>query len=112
MPTLTHVHTYIKYKPNKWNKHDLYRCDDPHCTHFDEKSAILGKATLCNQCGVEFILTRESLRRIKPRCLKCSNTKEARTARAVSALIDSLSVEEVITRQDNDPPEPGPDVEF
>ena len=81
---LRHVHTYVKYKRG------LYKCNDPHCTHFADREFLVGKASLCTVCGQEFILSRESLKRKNPRCLDCSNTTEARQHRRAKELISSL----------------------
>lgn len=73
----------------------LYQCADPHCTYRDEKKFLEGKASLCNNCRAEIILTREDLRRSKPLCMNCSHTKEAKAARELAAGIKELFPEEI-----------------
>lgn len=93
MPALKHVHTYVRLK----SRPNTFKCDDPYCTHFERREMVLGKASLCNDCGKEFILDREALRRVKPRCLECSDTKagqELRNSKKVmQAAIDKLKGE-------------------
>jgi len=86
MPSLNHTHTYVKYK----SRPGYYRCDDPDCSHFAEKELVIGKNTHCTHCGAIFILDRESAKRVLPRCLECSDTKEARQMRAARQIIKAL----------------------
>jgi hypothetical protein len=89
MPAIKHVHTYIRYKarPN-W-----YRCAAPNCTHHIDKEVLLGKLSLCNSCGAEMILSREDLRRAKPKCLNCSDTKKAKLHQKAQELTKYLGTE-------------------
>jgi hypothetical protein len=80
MAGLKHIHSYVRC-PNRKN---FYKCDDPYCTHFVPRDLILGKACHC-ACGAEFVLTREDLRRARPRCPNCSDTKVGREYRAAQA---------------------------
>ena len=69
-----HIHQYKRVKGSKVQ----YMCGMAKCPHFKHKKFLIGKASLCNSCGTEFILTEEHLRRARPLCLNCANTKEAR----------------------------------
>lgn len=86
MPSLKHTHTYVKYKkrPGYW------RCADPKCSHYTDHESCVGKASLCNVCGNEFVLTYADLQNVKPRCLNCSETKEAREFRKVKAIAETF----------------------
>lgn len=86
MSSLKHIHSYIRYKNNQFKRRDLFKCNDPSCTHFAEKSLILGKNSLCS-CGTVFILTNEDLKRAKPRCIDCSNTVEGIKRRKIKNMI-------------------------
>lgn len=79
MPGLKHTHTYVQYKklPGYW------RCAAKGCTHYIDKERMLGRLTRCNSCGAEFELSEEDLRRVKPKCIDCANTKEAKMQRKV-----------------------------
>ena len=90
MPTLNHIHCYIRFR----RRPGYYRCYDPICTHFLDKESLLGKMTACFDCGTKFILTREDLRRAVPRCLNCSNTKEAKAHRLAQELLIDLKQKE------------------
>jgi hypothetical protein len=87
---LKHIHQLKRVKGAK----NLYNCADPHCTYREEKLLLVGKASLCNGCRAEFILTYEDLKRSKPLCLNCSNTKEAIAHRRMQEAIKTLIPEE------------------
>ena len=86
MPVIDHTHTYARCS---WNP-KMFRCLDKYCTHEIAKFRIIGKASLCCKCGKEITLTAEHLRRAKPACLACSNTRESRQINAVASEIASL----------------------
>ncbi len=74
MAALKHLHKYQRSKTNR----NYFRCVDSDCTHRDSKDSIDGKNARCPSCGGTFQLDREALRRRDPKCLNCSNTKQAR----------------------------------
>lgn len=84
MPSMNHVHTYVRFTK------DVFRCSDKHCYHTANKTILVGKASICNECGEEFVLSRQDLRRARPRCLKCSKTKKALIQQSAAGLIDNL----------------------
>ncbi len=96
-----HVHTYALYKKRS-RKHKnpdtgyipfdrrWFECRAPKCTHYIEASRLVGKASLCNGCGQEFILTRDDLERWEPKCLHCSKTKKGVAAAAAKNILDNL----------------------
>lgn len=90
MPAQNHLHTYTKYK----DKPGFFRCTGKYCTHFVIKEVLVGKAAMCPLCGSEFVLTHEDLRRTTPRCIECSQTKEARLRRAAQKMIVGLIEED------------------
>lgn len=94
MPTLEHIHTYVRFKKK------FYKCNHPKCTHFALKELILGKESACPSCGTVFILTREDLKRATPKCKNCSNTKEARRYRTAKTLMDSAIFEDIEKKKD------------
>jgi hypothetical protein len=110
VPTLNHTHTLIRMRTRapapgfasillrQW-----WRCNDPKCSYRDIGEMILGKATLCNQCGTEFILSREDLRRVEPRCLNCAETKEAKKHQIAKAIAgDIFKEKDKITKEDDE----------
>jgi hypothetical protein len=84
-----HVHTYVRWQ-RKFGEMQ-YKCDDPDCLHFAPISLILGKRSMCSICHEnEIILTRKDFRLARPRCVKCSQTKEAKNVRKVQELVENL----------------------
>ena len=92
MPAINHVHTYVKYK----SRPRFYRCDAPNCTHFLDKDALVGKLSLCTECGAQMILTSEDLKRVRPRCINCSDTVKARAHRKAQELTRYIGTEAFI----------------
>lgn len=85
MPSLKHIHTYVRYqglnkKPIRQAGQLLYKCADPLCTHFAPYSMVIGKMSICSEdkCINQFVLTNRHLERVKPKCLSHSSTREAR----------------------------------
>lgn len=74
MPKLNHIHTYVQFKgrPGYW------KCIHPECTHYTERELVLEKKSICTSCGGEFILNYENTKMVRPRCLLCRNTKQAK----------------------------------
>jgi|SRR5215467_3838795 len=89
MPVISHIHTYVRYR----GRPGFYRCDAPDCTHFIDKEAIKNKLSLCCDCGTQIILDREALRRARPKCINCSNTRKAQAHRKAQELTRGLGTE-------------------
>lgn len=87
MASLNHTHTYRRIGTST-----RFLCSDPHCSHYTEKKLLTNKASLCNECGREFILTREKLRRAVPKCDNCANTKEAIAFRGRKKFIEEIGI--------------------
>lgn len=97
-----HIHTYgrIKKRP------DYYQCMDSTCHHYIHKMYLIGKASLCTACGKEFNLTGDDLRRSRPKCLDCANTKQAKEHRnRLSIVRNVLNRMSPATRPENEPEE-------
>lgn len=108
MASLNHIHTYIRKSSNK----NMYRCNSPDCTHFTDKESILGKLSLCTSCGDTIILSREDLRRAKPKCLACSDTKKGKAFRKAQELTRYLGLEPTELEPLNFEDEPPPEITF
>lgn len=95
-PDRNHIHTFRRSPLDKTKM----ICQDPRCTTYQHPIILLrGKAALCNKCGNQFTLTDEDLRRAKPICIMCSNTKKGEAARAAKDLTNKLfSVEDIIEK--------------
>lgn len=64
-----HVHRYHNIA-GQWH------CSLPDCTHFmpgNVAGNIVGKKSICWDCGQEFILDDETLVNVKPICISCMN---------------------------------------
>lgn len=91
MPAVNHTHSYVKMRGRRDYPNTLwFKCNDPKCTHYAPYKLVLGKASLCFGCGEEFVLTAADLRRSKPKCLKCSDTKQARIHKTAAAIVNDL----------------------
>lgn len=97
MPVLEHIHTYIRWKVSRYSKHGgdkiiggerQFKCNHPNCTHYMSESMVLGKASLCNGCGQEFVLDKSNIDMLFPKCLSCRKTKKADEHRKVSQIVD------------------------
>lgn len=87
MPSINHVHTIVKLKPN-WRK-----CADPHCTYREKDEMVKGKASMCYFCKVnEVILDREQMRRSFARCKDCSMSPEAVKKRKIKEVLQGLGI--------------------
>ena len=47
---------------------------------------LVGKVGLCPNCQGEFILSRDKLKRVRPLCDNCCNTKVAKEKRRIASL--------------------------
>jgi hypothetical protein len=93
--TVTHTHSYVRWKRQGKDNEWWYKCADPHCTYIAPRSLVIGKSSLCPECHEhEFILDHEALRRAVPKCHHCRNTKEAKARRAGEELIKEIGVED------------------
>lgn len=82
MPALKHIHSYIRWRIQKSDGHQLWKCADPECTHFHRQDAIIDKASLCPECKTHtLMLDYEALRRHRPLCIRCRGTREGREFR-------------------------------
>ncbi len=93
MASLNHLHTYRRSKDNI----DIYRCTDPHCTHYAKRDAILGKEIRCAKCHAPTLALQMQLKSGQNRpgrkdltCLEHSSSPRATEAAAVSSVLDDL----------------------
>lgn len=87
-----HVHQYVRKKEKDSKGRTYFRCFDKFCYHIALRADLIGKASICTICGEEFILTGESLRRSKPRCLACTDSAAGRLQRQVKDLAQVVMV--------------------
>lgn len=68
-----HIHSYIRVRKSR----NLYMCSAPDCKHYTQRRFILGKESLCTECGEKFILDSYDLKLARPVCHKnCSQRPE------------------------------------
>ncbi len=93
MPSIEHLHSWVRYKERSGPllKDYWFRCDHPECTAVQPAALVLGKKAACSACGAEYILAREQGRRqVRPKCLNCADTKEARMFRKAQASVAKI----------------------
>lgn len=64
-----HTHKYMKVK-------QVWCCALPDCTHFMPRNmpmSVTGKASICWNCGEEFILDERSMKEERPICFECTD---------------------------------------
>ena len=71
-----HTHKYQRIKIGK-NKRVEFKCAIPGCVHHIIPELVLGRPSICWNCGDEFIITKYNIKaHAKPKCLKCQKGKE------------------------------------
>lgn len=99
MPSINHVHKYRRSigRITEKNKNsgflNYYKCAHPNCTHYLRAELILGKKSICNRCGKEFLLPL-AIRALTnlPHCKQCTRVKEV-VPEPVNDIMDELEVE-------------------
>ena len=79
MASLNHTHQFVRVigritKANQDSKFiNFYKCRHPQCTYRIQAELILGKMSICNRCGKEFILPLAvRFLGLKPHCKDCT----------------------------------------
>lgn len=88
--SLKHTHQYVRSHVTRTSNRVMFKCQHPKCYHTAFKDMLEGKASVCNSCGNEFILTDYDLKMSRPQCLDCKDTKEAKEHRAAKEVIAGL----------------------
>lgn len=69
----SHIHKLRKHKYPTGNA--VFFCTLPDCHYKIEVPLALGKRSLCNICGDEFIMNEYTLKLVKPHCPNCGKVK-------------------------------------
>jgi hypothetical protein len=86
---IDHVHTYVFWKV--FGGERTFKCAHPDCEETRVQSWLVGKRGTCSKCGTkDIIYTPDDLRRARPLCSDCSNTKENRERRKIKDLLNGL----------------------
>lgn len=103
MPAKSHTHRYVRAvgRITEENKDSgfigYYKCGDPNCSHYTKAELILGKKSICNRCGAEFILPI-ALRNLtnKPHCKDCTRKPTVPTTVATSEMDDWIDLADAV----------------
>jgi len=109
MATVKHTHKLRRHKYSTGNT--VYFCALADCHYKIECVMALGKKSICNICGDEFIMTEYTVKLAKPHCEKCSKIKMSgpdgkkhyvrRDSLPVMASLANESTDELRSRLDN-----------
>lgn len=69
----SHVHKLKKHKYKTGNM--IYFCTLPDCHYKLDAALVVGKRSICNICGAEFIMNEYSLKLVRPHCNDCGKVK-------------------------------------
>lgn len=90
MEEKNHIHSFVFLKKKK-NGEELYKCADPSCLYVIGRDLIEGKISLCPKCFKNtLLLDKEAMRRKRPVCIDCANTKRAVNHRRAKDIIGSI----------------------
>jgi len=85
-----HTHKYIRGRLGE--KHVIFRCAFPDCTHYLAKEFVIGKLSVCNRCGEDFIMTRASVSLAKPHCESCTKSPKAEEQRNIKDFLEKVGL--------------------
>lgn len=98
MPSVNHIHRYIKWMVSKGRRkvpylikgEPTFRCNDA-CTHYLMQSLVIGQKTRCTKCDREMILDAKVVAEMTyPKCLNCRKTKEALAHQVASGVVEDI----------------------
>ena len=89
MPSLRHVHKYMK-AGGKSGKRGIYMCKHAECMHNIHKDLLIGRLSICNVCGSEFVLDQIALKLKHPHCVKCTKGKRGEKAKREEMAIELI----------------------
>jgi len=89
MTVIKHVHKYFRPK-GAYGRKGFYICKHASCTHRLHKELLVGKMSICNSCGEEFLLDTYALRLAFPHCEKCTKGVAGEKAKKVESGVSSL----------------------
>lgn len=73
MTNQTHVHKLKRHKYKTGVK--VFFCTLPDCHYRIDVELALGKRSLCNICGKEFLINEYTIKLAKPHCQDCGREK-------------------------------------
>lgn len=69
----SHIHKLRKHKYPSGNT--IFFCTLPSCHYKIDAPLALGKVSVCNICGNDFIMNEYTLKLVKPHCLDCGKVR-------------------------------------
>lgn len=71
---LRHTHRYLRTFPNVNRKEAIWACTIDGCSHYiPYNTTVLGRYSLCWNCGEKFMITGDNLSQDQPICPDCTN---------------------------------------
>jgi late competence protein required for DNA uptake (superfamily II DNA/RNA helicase) len=104
MAKTQHIHKLRRFKYKSGNI-KLF-CQLPDCNFKQTPALLIGKRSLCNRCGNEFILNEYSVRLAKPHCNDChksNNVKKTRADLEFESTVENRKSEPITDRVMNVP---------
>lgn len=84
-------HKYVRVRKNRHTyKKSLYKCSLPGCAHKLHADLAIGRKSLCNLCGEEFVMTKESVRLAMPHCDNCKKGANADNREKLLELLEKI----------------------
>ena len=77
MPAKKHIHKYHRITLG-YGK--VWSCAIPECNHFmprNMSARVIGKASICWNCGEQFVLDEHNMKDDRPVCIKCAPKSES-----------------------------------
>lgn len=68
-----HTHQYRKLK---LGKRTIFKCVMMGCAHYVYKELAEGRVSLCNRCGIPFMLDKPAMTLAFPHCRECTVSKK------------------------------------
>ena len=75
MPVIKHTHKYVR-AGGKTGKKGIFICKHADCSHILHKDLLIFRKSICNRCGIEFVLDSYAITLKKPHCEKCTKSKK------------------------------------
>lgn len=69
----SHIHRLRKHRYPSGNA--IFFCTLPDCHYKIDAPLALGKVSICNICGNDFIMNEYTLKLVKPHCLDCGKVR-------------------------------------
>lgn len=102
MPSPPHTHKFVRVVGGTWAT-AKYLCNDPNCFASHPPRFLIGKMSRCTVCDEPFILTRWNLtKQAKPKCLACSDHKEARNWREIQEIVREFEKPSVMGKDEGE----------